>query len=143
MSLQQISFLPDLERVDHPWKVVRRVSRQVYAELRAGGHVGRQTVKVLTALAWYRNCRQEWPTAAELTAFMYGKGRIARNDSRLVAPRLTEMLRGKVVRLADGSKARHGGGVLTIGPARKCGISGKSAHPIAIREAGSQERQVA
>lgn len=141
--IAQLSFLPNLEQIDRPWKVVRRVSRQVYAELRAGGHVGRQTLKVLTALAWYRNQRQEWPTAAELAAFMYGKGRIPRNESRLVAPRLTEMLRGAVRRLADGSKVRQGGGVLTLQPARKCGISGKSAHPIAIREAGSRERQVA
>lgn len=141
--MMQISFLPDLERVDRPWKVVRRVSRQVYAELRAGGHVGRQTLKVLTALAWYRNQRQEWPTVSELAAFMYGKRRIERNESRLVAPRITEMLRGKVVKLPDGTKVRKGGGVLTLLPVRKCGITGVSAHPIAIREAGSLARQAA
>lgn len=141
--MTQLPLLIDIEHVERPWKVVRRVSRQVYAELRAGGYVGRNSLKVLTALAFYRNRYQEWPTASELTAFMFGKRRINRNDTRLVAPRLTEMLRGKVVKLPDGSKVRRGGGVLVLLPVRKCGITGVSAHPIAIREAGSAERQVA
>lgn len=140
---QQLSLLTDVQRADKPWKVVRRVSRQVYAAIRNGGVVGRQTAKVVTALAWWRNERQTWPTPAELTAFMFERKRLTRNDPRLVAPRITELVRGKVVRLADGTKARKGGGVLWLLPARRCAVTGAHAHPVAIREAGSAARQVA
>ena len=128
-------------REDKPWKVVRRVSKQVYAELRQEGTVARRAWQVITALAWYRNSRQAWPTAAELAAFMFERQRIARNDPRLVAPRITELLRGRIVRLSDGTKVRRGGGVLTLLAIRTCTITRTSAHPVAIREAGSLERQ--
>jgi tetrahydrodipicolinate N-succinyltransferase len=140
---QQLGLLDAVTKVEKPWKVVRRVSRHVYAELRKSGRIGKQTHRVLTALAFYRNRTQEWPTAAELAAFMFSRGYLDRNDTRLVAPRLTELLRGKVVRLADGSKARKGGGVLMLLPVRTCRVTGARAHPVAIREAGSAERQVA
>jgi len=123
--------------------VVRRVSRQVYAELRAGGYVSRQTVKVITALAWFRNRTMAWPTPAELARFMHEQHRIPREDTRLVAPRITECVRGRVVTRADGTKARKGGGVLTLLPRRRCHVTGAWAHPVAIREAGSGARQVA
>lgn len=141
--MTQLPLLSVTQRVDQPWKVVRAVSKQVYAEIRKGGHVGRQTLKVVTALAWYRNQRQEWPTPTELTQFMFQRKRIARNDPRVVAPRITELVRGRIVRLASGEKARRGGGVLTLLPVRKCRVTGASAHPVAIREAGSPARQVA
>ena len=141
--MRQLPLLADVERVDRPWKVVRAVSKAVYAELRKGGIVGAMTLKVLTALAWYRNQYQEWPTASELTRFLYTRKRIKREDSRLVAPRLTEMIRGRVERLEDGSRVRKGGGVLWLLPARKCRVTGASAHPVAIREAGSSAQVAA
>jgi hypothetical protein len=138
----QLSLLAEVARTDRPWKVVRRVSRQVYAQLRAGGYVNRQTVKVLTALAWYRNSKMVWPTAAELARFMHERKRNQRDDPRVVAPRLTEMVRGRVVTVHTGQKLRIGGGVLTYLPLRRCAVTQTSAHPVAIREAGSLERQV-
>jgi len=141
--MTQLSLLVDVAREERPWKVVRRVSRQVYARLRASGSANRRTWKVVTALAYYRNKSMAWPTPAELTEFMFKRQRITRNDPRLVAPRLTELVRGKVVRLADGTKVRRGGGVLTLLPVRACRVTGAKAHPVAIREAGSLERQVA
>lgn len=141
--MTQLSLLDGVAREDRPWKVVRKVSRQVYAELRRGGIVSRNTLRVLTALAWYRNSTQDWPTASELTRFMFQRKRLPRNDSRIVAPRLTEMLRGRVVRLEDGSKVRKGGGVLTLLPTRRCRVTGAKAHPVCIRESGSSAREAA
>jgi hypothetical protein len=140
---RQQSLLADVARQERPWKRVRAVSKQVYAELRKGGYTKRSAVRVLTALAWYRNARQEWPTPAELAAFMFSRQRIARNDPRIVAPRVTEMLRGVVVRLKDGTTVRRGGGVLTLLPTRVCRETGMRAHPVAIREIGSSEREAA
>lgn len=138
----QLSLLTGVELDERPWKVVRRVSRQVYAELRKGGAVARSTWIVITALAWFRNSRGYWPTAGELAAFMHSRERIDRPDPRLVAPRITELVRGEVV-VVNGEKVRRGGGVCTYQRLRKCQLTKKSAHPVAIREAGSLERQVA
>lgn len=143
MSAAQLSLLEDVARAERPWKVVRRVSRQIYAVLRDSGIAGETTRRVITSLAWYRNRSMAWPTPAELTAFMFERRRIARLDTRLVAPRLTELVRGRVVRGPGGGKVRQGGGVATYLPARICRVTGNKAHPVAIREAGSLERQVA
>lgn len=140
--MTQLSLLTDVQREDRPWKVVRLVSRQVIYELRKGGYVGRQTIKVLIALAWFRNSTMQWPTPAELTAFMFNRKRIQRNDPRLVAPRITECVRGRVVKQQDGSKVRVGGGVLSLQSKRRCRVTEAWAHPVAIREAGSGERQM-
>jgi len=140
--MRQPSLLDASIAADRPWKVVRAVSKAVYAELRDKGYTKMSALRVLTALAWYRNSTMTWPTAAELTDFMYRRKRLARNDPRSVAPRVTEMIRGCVVWM-NGQKRRIGGGVLTLLPTRVCRISGKRAHPIAIREAGSLERQAA
>jgi hypothetical protein len=53
------------------------------------------------------------------------------------------LLRGYTVTLKDGTKVRRGGGVLTLLPARICRVSGVKAHPVAIREIGSSEREAA
>lgn len=141
--MTQLSLLTGAERQERPWKVVRAVSRQVYAELRKSGAVAKSTSRVLVALAWYRNSRQEWPTAAELTRFMFERKRLPRNDTKLVAPRLTELLKGKAITRSDGRKVRIGGGLLTLGPARRCSVTGSKAHPVQIREAGSSAREAA
>jgi hypothetical protein len=140
----QLSLLEGVERAERPWKVVRRVSKQVYAELRRSGGVARSTQRVITALAYYRNRTMTWPTPAELTKFMYDLKRIPKNESRYVAPRLTELIRGAVVRdPTTGARVRRGGGVCDQLPARRCRESGSQAHPVAIREAGSGDRRVA
>ena len=141
--MTQLSLLTDVQHQEKPWKVVRRVSKQVYAELRRSGHVKKSIRQVLVALAYYRNRTMTWPTPAELTRFMFEQRRIPKNESRYVAPRLSELIRGWVVRGADGQKVRRGGGVCDQLPVRICRESGQWAHPVAIREAGSRERWVA
>lgn len=137
----QPSLLVDAARADRPWKVVRRVSKAVYAELQKDGKVAARTRRVIVGLAAYRNRTMAWPTASELTADLFSRKRLERNDTRLVAPRLTELLRGRVVRLADGTKVRKGGGLVTLQQARTCAVSGQKAHPVAIREIGSGQTQ--
>ena len=148
--------LPDEETVslveiEQPWKIVRRVSKRVYAVLRDSGYLKKSGLTVLTALAFYRNRTQVWPTPAELTRFMFDgvthvgprvktRRRIPKNESRYVAPRLSELIRGSVVR-RHGQKVRIGGGVCDQLPVRICRESGQWAHPITIREVGSLERR--
>ena len=141
--MNQLPLLTGVEREDRPWKVVRRVSKAVYAELRKSGAVSRSTYRVITALAYYRNSTMAWPTPAELTEFMFRLKRIPRADARLVAPRVTELVRGAVLKLEDGSKVRRGGGVCDQLPVRRCTVTGRAAHPVAIREIGSAMRWVA
>lgn len=142
--MNQLSLLDGVTREDRPWKVVRRVSKQVYAELRKSGYVKWSIVQVLTALAYYRNRYQEWPTPSELTRFMFNLKRIPRDESRYVAPRLTELIRGWTkVEPVSGQKYKVGGGVCDQLPRRICRVTGQWAHPVAIREAGSRERWVA
>lgn len=141
--LRQPNLLDDCQRVDRPWKVVRAVSKQVYAELRKSGRIAIATRRALVGLAAYRNATQQWPTPAELTHYLFTKKRLPRDDTKLVAPRLTELIRGRVVTLKGVGKVRRGGGLLTLGPARKCRVTGNPAHPVAIREAGSLAREVA
>lgn len=140
---RQLPLLVDIERAEKPWKVVRRVSKQLYAVLREGGYLKRSGLRVLTALAYYRNRTMTWPTPAELAQFMYDhKRRIPHPDCRYVAPRLTELVNGMVVR-RHGQKVRVGGGVCDLLPRRVCRQTGQKAHPVAIREAGSKERTAA
>mgnify|MGYP006921317918 CR=1 FL=1 len=141
--LRQPSLLDESQRIEHPWKLVRSVSRQMYAELRRNGSLGASTRRALVGLAGYRNRYQEWPTPAELTRFIYHRKRIARDDTKLVAPRLTEFVRGRVVTIKGVGKVRKGGGLCTLLTARRCRVTGHPAHPVAIREAGSLAREIA
>jgi len=149
MKAQQLDLLtsplpadPPVIVVDRPWKIVRHASKAVYARMRDSGRTARSTLRVLTALAWYRNSFQTWPTASELTEFMYRRRRLVRNETRHVAPRLTELVRGSVRTRKDGTKVRAGGGLLVYLPLRRCAITGESVHPVAIREAGSLTAEV-
>ncbi len=137
----QPSLLADIQREERPWKVVRRVSRGVYLELRKGGYTKRSGLKVLTGLAYYRNRTGEWATPAELAEFLFRMKKIPRPDSRITAPRLTELVKGCTVRRKDGTRVRLGGGVCVLMPTRICRVSGQYAHPVAIREAGSEQRE--
>lgn len=137
--------------VERPWKAVRPVSRAQYAWMRRHGMPDRRTWQVLTALAWYRNRTQQWPTAAELAHFMFTqrRRRIERDDPRLVAPRLTWLVKGEIRTVtdaegktrkvfgSDGRPERIGGGVCCYLPTRTCRVTHAPAHPVAIREAGS------
>lgn len=139
--------------LDRPWKEVRKVSRAVYAFLRDGDRLAFMEHRVLTALAYYRNRTQTWPTAAELARFMYNtrdgktnRRRIARDDARLVAPRLTFLVKGEIVKDPEtgrtligpnGRALRRGGGVCQYLPKRICTVTGTTAAPVAIREVGS------
>jgi hypothetical protein len=138
----QLALFAGVEHRPRPWKVVRKVSKQLYAVLRETEYLKRSTRLVLVSLAYYRNRTMTWPTPAELTRFMFSLDRIPKNESRYVAPRLTELIRGMVV-VREGQKVRIGGGICDQLPARICRESGQKAHPVAIREVGSAERRVA
>lgn len=139
--MNTLPLFADVVKAERPWKVVRRVSKAIYAELQKDGKVAARTRRVIVGLAAYRNRTMAWPTASELAADLFRRGRLERAETRLVAPRLTELLRGKVVTLSDGSKVRRGGGLVTLQPARRCSVTCKSAHPVAIREIGSGQAQ--
>lgn len=140
---RQLSLLDGVARETRVWKDVRMVSKQLIHELQHSGYVKRSMRRVLIALVRYRQVTQAWPTPAELTGFMFRQGWIPRNELRIVAPRLTELIRGWDIRPKDAPKYRVGGGVCDQLPARVCEVTGQKAHPVAIREAGSNERKVA
>jgi len=120
-------------------KNVRAVSRETYNLLADTGALGAACTKVMRSLKAYINKHQVAPTPAELTRWMWTSGVIKRDSTNLVAPRLTEMARGKVVRQADGSTVRVGGREIEQLPLRKCHVTGNAAHPVRPREAGSVE----
>lgn len=120
-------------------KNVRAVSRETYNVLVDTGALGAACTKVMRSLKAFINKHQYPPTPAELTRWMFVAGVIKRDATNLVAPRLTEMARGKVVRLADGSTVRVGGREIEQLPLRKCQVTGNTAHPVRPREAGSVE----
>src|SRR5262249_11348914 len=91
--------------------------------------------RVLRELAAYYNRRAVWPTCGELTRWMFEHADVARDDPRLVAPRLTELSRGR--RTRPGEYA--GGHVIEALPVRRCHVTGATAHPWRIREKGSAE----
>jgi len=139
----QPSLLAELERAERaPRKIVRAVSKQLYAALRDGDYLPQSSAKVLRNVAAFKNRRGSWPTGSELTAWMFEHGEIPRNDTRFVVARVTELVKGRVVRRATGESVRVGGGVLVLLPVRVCHVTGNPAHPISVREAGSDEREV-
>lgn len=141
--MQQLALLTGVEIIERPFKDARKVSKQLIRELRESGYVKRSGRRVLLALEIYRNRYQEWPTPAELTTFMAKRGWIPKDESRYVAPRLTELVKGATVRRKDGRRVTLGGGVCELLPARECRETGQKAHPVALREIGSTERWVA
>jgi hypothetical protein len=118
-------------------KIVRKVSRVQYAVLREAGALPKRVAQVLRCLSWRRNATGQWSTAAELARWMCQHGEIPRDDSRLVAPRLTFLGPGE--RLRDGTV--RGGGLIEALPLRTCRVTGKSAHPWRVRERGSQQQR--
>jgi hypothetical protein len=138
---KQPSLLEESARVERPWKRCRDVSKGAYVYGRSTGAFGKRTRAILTALGYFRNRSGQWPTVAELTTDMYERGLLPRNDVRLVAPRLSELVVGRVVRHRDGTRARTGGGLLWLTAPRRCRVTGAQARPVAIREAGSETHQ--
>jgi hypothetical protein len=114
----QPSLLDLAARVERPRKRVRQVSRQAYAEVRAT-NAGRRRDDVLRCLAACFNETQTWPTDAELTYWMFQRKELPREDPNLVRPRRFELMEM---------------GLLEKGTARKCRVTGKTAHPWKIRE---------
>lgn len=118
-------------------KRTRKVSRMQYVVLRDTGQLADREAQVLRCLAWHYNATQSWPTAAELARWMFRKSEIPRDDSRLVAPRLTYLGRGALQ--PDGTV--KGGGLIEALPLRRCGVTGAKAHPWRIRERGSLQHR--
>lgn len=125
-------------------KIVRQVCREnanrLRDEAKADREAGRETKeqRVLRCLAAFFNRYAYWPTPAELTRRMFETAEIVQNRVNLVAPRLSELVNGKVKRSADGSKIRVGGGICEQRPLRTCKVNGDDAHPVAICEVGGR-----
>ncbi len=97
------------------------------------------TTKVMRSLKYYINRHGECPTPAELTRDMFELGVINRDSVNLVAPRITELGKGRVVKNEDGTRSRIGGQEIEYLPLRVCGVTGNKAHPVRPREKGSAE----
>ena len=142
----QPSLLSVLEREERPRKKVRKVSKQIYAELRDSDRLGKSQHRVLTALAHYYNARADWPTTAELARWMFDHGKLTREAVNLIAPRVSDLVNGEWSKRKrqDGQieNFQKGGGVCEFLPARLCRITGDLSHPIRIREAGSRLSQL-
>lgn len=119
-------------------KAVRDVSRETYNVLADTGALGAMCTKVMRSLKAYINRHGHAPTPAELTRAMFEAGVIKRDATNLVAPRLTELDKGKTVRLPDGSTVRLGGGEIQKLPLRLCRVTGNQAHPVQPRQKGSE-----
>ena len=127
-----------------PRKIVRRVCRENANRLRDEAKRdradGRETKeqRVLRCLAAFFNRYAYWPTPAELTRRMFETRELPKDAVNLCAPRLSELVNGKVKRGADGQKVRVGGGVCELLPLRVCRVNGDDAHPVRIREVGGK-----
>jgi hypothetical protein len=133
--MTQPSLLDAVARQERPRKRVRAVSRAQYAALRDGNQLSKRAADVLRELAAFYNRTAYWPTAAELTRWMFEHRDLPRDDSRLIAPRLTEFSRGVKDRTTG---VYRGGGLVDNLPARPCQVAGKKAHPYRITEAGAK-----
>ncbi len=130
----QLPLLDAIQAHQRPWKRARNVSRAQITALRDSGQLPVRQQAFLDALVAHWNRYNVTPTLAELTQWAFKMGRIPRNDCNFFRPRATELGPGK--RQRDGSYV--GGGVIEFLPARICEVTGKSAHPIRVREAGSR-----
>jgi hypothetical protein len=133
----QLSLLNRVERDERPRKTVRKVSRQQYAVLRDTNVLPARRHAVLTALAHYYNARAQWPTTSELVRWMVDHQTLTLPSANWISGRITELVTGRKVMGKDRSVSWVGGGVCEFLPARPCTITGKPAHPVRIREAGS------
>lgn len=138
--MTQLPLLADSQRAERaPRKLARAVSKETYNVLADTGALGAMSTKVMRSLKAFINRHQYAPTPAELTLEMFRTGVIKRDDTRLVAPRITELARGKVITHKDGRRERVGGHEIELLPIRSCAVTGSSAHPVRPREKGSQE----
>lgn len=134
MSAQLSMFGLQALREDRPRKRVRKVSREQYARMRdTPGLLSTRTHAVLTALAHYYNARAIWPTAGELTVWMFDHGKLPRKDWTLIRPRLTELSIGE----RRAGRAPKGGGLIERLDPRKCAETGGMAHPWRVVEIGA------
>lgn len=129
----QLSLLTRLEAEDRPRKRTRQVSRELYRHHRDTGDLAKRTDQVLRCLSWHFNLTTRWPTAAELARFMFEKGELPRDDSRLVAPRLTFLGPGEKRR----GRPLSGGGLIEPLARRLCRVTEQFAHPWRVREQGT------
>lgn len=119
-------------------KNVRKVSRETYNVLADTGMLGPACTKVMRSLKHYINSKGECPTPAELCRFMFTNGVIPHFNLNSVAPRITELHIGKVIRVKGQEPRRVGGGEIEKLPVRICRETGGYAHPVRPREKGSE-----
>src|SRR5262245_15782108 len=104
-------------------KLVRKVSRQQLYRLKDTGRLSERTVMVLNGLAHYYYKRQRWLTPAELTRWLFVTGKIARESTNLVAPRVSDLVNGRWV--GRGARRRRvGGGDCELLPKQTCRVTG-------------------
>lgn len=137
----QTSFLPQFEREEKPRKKVRAVSKRQIYQAKDSGRYSEDLTMVLNGLAHKYYVTTQWPTAAELTRWLFQHGRLVRESINVVAPRISDLVNGGWQHGRDEHgkrvRVRVGGGVCEYLPARTCYVGGNRAHPIRIREAGS------
>jgi hypothetical protein len=122
-------------------KAVRDVSRETYNVLADTGALGAATTKVMRSLKAYINKHADYPTPAELARWMFQTGVLKRDNVNTVAPRLTELHIGKIVRRQGQDPARVGGGEIEKLPLRVCRVTGGDAHPVRPVQKGCEGRR--
>ncbi len=119
------------------WKRASDTSKAQITELRHSGTLADREQTVMDGIAAYFNAKGDWPTAPELTRWLFEAGKIAREDFNLVRPRLTELCIGR--REWNESKQAYelvgGGRVITQGR-RTCRVTERSAHPYKLPQVG-------
>jgi hypothetical protein len=118
-------------------KAVRDVSKETYNVLADTGALAAATTKVMRSLKAYINRHADYPTPEELKDWMFAQGVIPKPNINLVAPRLTELHIGKVVRRKGQEPVRVGGGLIEKLPVRICRSTGGDAHPVRPVQKGS------
>ena len=130
-----LSRTSNFQPVAPPRRIVRQICAETNNRLRDEAKedraAGRETKaqKVHRCLAAFENRYQYWPTAAELTRYMFEHGEIPQDRTQLVAPRLSIGVNGDLHK--DGT--RTGGGLYELLPKRLCRINGDQAHPYRVK----------
>lgn len=122
-------------------KAVRDISKETYNVLADTGALGAATTKVMRALKAYINKRADYPTPQELADWMAEAGIIGKKNINRVAPRLTELHIGKVVRRKGHEPIRVGGGEIEKLARRRCRSTGGEAHPVRPVQKGCEGRR--
>jgi hypothetical protein len=138
--VSQLLLLEDVQRDEHPHKRTTTTSKAAVYAIEATGEAERKRLICLRGLRALWNRHQEWPTADELSAYLFKRRLIPSKHRDEVAPRLNELADGWwLERLVNGVKVRRqvGGGEVERGAKRASRVSGRTVLTWRVREAGS------